>query len=40
METAEAELARAAGYQYLIRNDDLDAATAAVREVVAGLFAR
>ncbi len=38
--TAKSELARAAGYQYLILNDDLDAATAGVRGAVAGLFPR
>jgi guanylate kinase len=40
LETARAELARAAGYQYQITNDDLAGATAALREVVAREFER
>jgi guanylate kinase len=37
---ARAELAHAPGYQYLITNDDLAAATAALRAIVAREFER
>jgi guanylate kinase len=40
LETARAELARAGTYQYVITNDDLARATAALREAVAREFER
>jgi guanylate kinase len=40
LETARAELARAAGYQYQIVNDDLARAAAELRTVVAQAFER
>ena len=40
LETARAELAHAAGYQYQITNDDLSQATAELRQVVGREFER
>ena len=40
LESARRELARAPEFHYQITNQDLDKATAELREIVAGLFAR
>jgi len=40
LESARRELARAPEFQYQIINQDLDQATAELRSLVAGLFAR